>query len=109
MLAMQLRLAPIVLIGASALQVYLVGAPQKYYKGELKLFTNKTIIMLCKLGFIPLLIAEIAAPISVPIIFGKNWNPDLMDSTIVFYAVNYYTRWVTEVYATSGFLLYFIW
>lgn len=73
MLAMQLLSAPISLIGASVSQVYLAEASEKYYKDELKSFTNKTILTLVKVGFLPLLVAGISAPFLVPVIFGEQW------------------------------------
>lgn len=73
MLAMQLLSAPIGLIGSSVSQVYLSEAAQKFHTGELKSFTNRTVIMLAKIGFIPLLIAGTTAPFIVPLIFGEQW------------------------------------
>lgn len=74
MLAIRLLSAPMGLIGSSVAQVYLAEASDKYHKGELKAFTNKTILMLAKVGFVPLLVAAIAAPFIVPFIFGDEWQ-----------------------------------
>lgn len=74
MLAMRLLSAPMGLIGGSVAQVYLAEASDKYHRGELKSFTNKTILMLAKVGFIPLVLAGIAAPFVVPFIFGEEWQ-----------------------------------
>ena len=73
MLAMRLLSAPIGLIGSAIAQVYLTDAADRYHKGELKQFTNKTIITLAKVGFIPLGVLGVIAPIVVPFIFGDAW------------------------------------
>src|SRR5690606_30200369 len=73
-LAMRLLSAPMGLIGNSVAQVYLAEAAEKYHQGELRAFTSKTIIMLAKVGFIPLLLAGIIAPFIVPIVFGDEWH-----------------------------------
>ncbi|WP_166421191.1 oligosaccharide flippase family protein [Pseudoalteromonas sp. Z1A8] len=74
MLAMRLISAPMTLVGRAVGQVYLAEAAQKYHKGELRLFTTKTIVMLAKVGFIPLLLACVTAPTLVPIVFGSGWE-----------------------------------
>jgi O-antigen/teichoic acid export membrane protein len=73
MLAMRLLSAPMGLIGGSVAQVYLTEAADRYHKGELKDFTNKTIVMLAKIASIPLVLVAITAPVVVPFIFGDSW------------------------------------
>ena len=74
MLAMRLLSAPMGLIGGSVAQVYLAEAAVKYHQGELNTFTVKTIIMLAKVGFLPLFLAGVAAPFLIPIVFGAEWQ-----------------------------------
>jgi O-antigen/teichoic acid export membrane protein len=74
MLAMRLLSAPMGLIGSSVAQVYLSEAAERYHHGELKSFTNRTIIMLAKVGFVPFILAGITAPFIVPFVFGQEWQ-----------------------------------
>ena len=74
MLAMRLLSAPMSLIGSSVAQVYLAEAAEKYHQGELKSFTNKTIFMLAKVGFIPLFLIGVTAPFIIPFVFGEEWQ-----------------------------------
>ena len=73
MLAMRLLSAPMGLIGGSISQVYLSEAAVKYHQGELKCFTKKTVFMLAKIGFIPLLAVGIVSPSLIPLVFGGEW------------------------------------
>lgn len=74
MLAMRLLSAPMGLIGGSVAQVYLVEAAKKHHQGELKSYTKKMVLMLAKVGFIPLFLAGILAPFAVPFLFGDKWQ-----------------------------------
>lgn len=74
MLAMRLLSAPMGLIGASVAQVYLSEAAEKYYQGELKVFTKKMMVSLAKVGTPPLLLFGTLAPLVVPVIFGEEWK-----------------------------------
>lgn len=74
MLAMRLLSAPMRLIGGAVAQVYLAEAADKYHQGDLKVFTKKTIAMLSKVGFIPILLAGVTAPFIVPFVFGVEWQ-----------------------------------
>lgn len=74
MIAMQLLSAPMSLIGNAVAQVYLTGGAERYYKGELKAFTHKTVLNLSKLAFFPLLFAAAVSPFLMPYILGEEWS-----------------------------------
>ena len=73
MLAMQVLVVPVTLIGASVTQVYLSEASQKLKNGRLANFTRKTMWLLFKTGTPPLLVTGIAAPFVFAPIFGEEW------------------------------------
>jgi O-antigen/teichoic acid export membrane protein len=74
MLAMRILSAPLGLIGNAVSQVYLSEAADKYDNGYLKDFTVKTILVLAKLGILPLFLAGILAPYVIPVVFGNAWQ-----------------------------------
>jgi len=73
MLAMRLLSAPLGLIGGAVGQVYLVEAAGKLHEGELRRFTLRTVYSLIKIGTLPLVIAGLAAPLLVSLVFGEEW------------------------------------
>lgn len=74
MLAMRLLSAPMGLIGGAVAQVYLAEASEKNYEGQLRKFTHYTVRTLAKIGAPPILLAGVAAPFLIPIIFGEEWQ-----------------------------------
>lgn len=74
MLAMQILMIPMGLIGGAIAQVYLAHAPEKYNTGELAKYTFQCILQLIKIGVVPLIIICILAPIIVPYVFGAVWH-----------------------------------
>lgn len=73
MMAIQLLLVPMGLLGSSVAQVYLTEGSLKFHNGNLKKFTYKTIMNLVKLFFLPLFFIGVFSPILVPYILGDNW------------------------------------
>ncbi|MCE8025744.1 lipopolysaccharide biosynthesis protein [Billgrantia aerodenitrificans] len=74
MLSIRLLSAPMALLGRAVGQVYLSEAPYYHQNGKLNQYTRKTILVLTKLGFFPLLVAGVASPFLVPVIFGEEWS-----------------------------------
>lgn len=74
MIAIQLLSAPMNLIGNAVAQVYLAEGAERYYKGELKQFTHKTILSLAKLAAFPLLFAAVVSPFLMPYLLGSQWE-----------------------------------
>lgn len=74
MLAMQVMMIPMQLIGNAVSQVYLGDASEKYKVGELSQYTKQCILKLLKIGLIPLTLISILAPIIFPYIFGAEWK-----------------------------------
>ena len=74
MLAMRLLSAPISLIGGSVAQVYLAEAAEKHHEGQLQEFTHGTVLILAKVGAVPLLLIGIVAPVTIPFLFGDEWQ-----------------------------------
>lgn len=74
MIAIQLLSAPMSLIGNAVAQVYLAEGAERYYKGELKQFTHKTILNLAKLASLPLLLAAVVSPFLMPYFLGSQWE-----------------------------------
>jgi O-antigen/teichoic acid export membrane protein len=73
MLAMQVMLMPLVLLGSSIGQVYLSKAPEKHRNGQLRHFTISTIWRLFILGGFPIAVTGLAGPWTFPIVFGFEW------------------------------------
>lgn len=74
MIAMQLLSAPMGLLSGAIAQVYLAEGADRYHRGELKSFTEKTIINLAKISAIPILAAAIMSPIFMPYLLGEEWS-----------------------------------
>lgn len=74
MIAMQLLSVPMSLLGASIAQVYLAEGADRYHRGELKSFTNRTIINLAKISSVPILAAAIISPFFMPYLLGEEWS-----------------------------------
>lgn len=74
MLAMQVMMIPMQLIGNAISQVYLGHAPEKYKVGELTHYTKKCVFQLVKIGIIPLAIISLVAPFVFPYVFGGEWK-----------------------------------
>lgn len=74
MLAMQVMMIPMQLIGNAVSQVYLGDASEKHKVGELSQYTKQCILKLLKIGLIPLTLISILAPIIFPYIFGAEWK-----------------------------------
>ncbi len=74
MLAMRVMGMPMVLIGSSVAQVFLVEAPEKLRDGTLRQFTLKTMWALLKSGAPILVCVGIASPFLFPILFGAEWQ-----------------------------------
>lgn len=74
MIAMQFLSVPMSLLGAAIAQVYLAEGADRYHRGELKSFTNRTIINLAKISSIPILAAAIISPILMPYLLGEEWS-----------------------------------
>lgn len=72
-IAMQLLSAPMSLIGRAVSQVYLAEGAERYQKGQLKGFTNNTIVSLAKCSLLPLLILGILSPFATPYLLGDEW------------------------------------
>lgn len=74
MLAMQVMMIPMQLIGNAVSQVYLGHASEKHKVGELSQYTKQCILQLLKIGLIPLTLISVLAPIVFPYIFGPEWK-----------------------------------
>jgi O-antigen/teichoic acid export membrane protein len=73
MLAMQLMTAPMALLGQSISQVYASRASEAKREGRLSQLTMKIMVRLMLIGFAPLILAGVLAPIVFPWIFGADW------------------------------------
>lgn len=74
MVAMQLLSAPMSLVGKAVSQVYLSDGAERYHRGELTEFTNRTITSLAKVSSFPLLLAAVASPFILPFVLGEEWQ-----------------------------------
>ena len=74
LLASQVMLAPMSLIGMSISKVYLVKGAESYRNNELKELTMNVQLKLVKLGVGPIILIGSAAPMFFPILFGSRWE-----------------------------------
>lgn len=74
MLAMRILSMPMSLVGGAVAQVYLSEAADRHYRGSLRSFTNETIKLLFKVGFVPISLVASCAPFLIPIVFGDEWE-----------------------------------
>lgn len=94
MLAMQLLMVPLALIGQSVSQVYLSEATDKYHQGDLRLFTHSIILKLIKISILPMIMIIFIAPIIVPLVFGDKWNK-------LGYVISWMVPWFFMQFITS--------
>jgi O-antigen/teichoic acid export membrane protein len=73
LLAMQVMIAPMTLLGSSISQVYVSRAPQEYREGRLTPFTLSIMRKLVLVGVGPLILAGALAPLVFPWLFGAQW------------------------------------
>lgn len=73
MVAMQVMLLPMGLIGTSIGQVYLSRAPDEHREGRLGTFTLSIIKRLALIGGLPIAIVGLTAPWTFPFVFGVDW------------------------------------
>lgn len=74
LLAMQIMIAPMTLLGSSISQVYVSRAPEEYRAGRLAPFTLSIMRQLVLLGVGPLILAGAVAPLVFPLLFGPRWG-----------------------------------
>lgn len=74
MLAMQIMVAPMGLLGGAISQVYISRAPQEYQAGHLANFTQTIMLRLFKIGLGPFILLGVFSPWLVPHVFGAGWN-----------------------------------
>jgi O-antigen/teichoic acid export membrane protein len=73
-LAMQITVAPMSLLGRAISQVYVSRAPQAFKSGQLTGLTRQIIFRLLKIAFLPFLLLGMLAPWVVPYVFGAIWG-----------------------------------
>jgi len=73
LLAMQVMMAPMTLLGSSISQVYVSRAPTEYREGRLAAFTLAIMRRLVLVGVGPLMLAGALAPVVFPWLFGAGW------------------------------------
>lgn len=73
LLAMQVMLAPMALLGSSISQVYISRAPTERRDGRLRPFTLAIMRRLALIGVPPLVLVGAFAPLLFPLIFGPVW------------------------------------
>lgn len=74
LLASQVMLAPMSLIGMSVSKVYLVKGAEAYRRGQLKDLTLSVQLKLIRLGVGPVILIGASAPTIFPVIFGSEWE-----------------------------------
>lgn len=74
LLAMQVMLAPMALVGVSIGKVYLANGGEAYRAGTLKEFTLDVQSKLIRLGLGPTILVGVLAPILFPFFFGPQWT-----------------------------------
>lgn len=74
MLAMRVMGLPMGLVGSSVAQVYLVDAPDKHRKGNLREFTLDTMQALFKVSVVPFIVVGGLSPFLFPLVFGEEWT-----------------------------------
>lgn len=72
-IAMQVMVMPMMLVGSSLGQVYLSRAPAEHRNGVLVAFTLSMIKRLALLGTIPITLLGLTAPWTFPMVFGESW------------------------------------
>lgn len=73
MLAMQVMVVPMALVGTSVGQVYLSRAPKEQRDGVLATFTLSLIKRLALVGAPPIAFLGLTAPWTFPLVFGEAW------------------------------------
>lgn len=73
MLAMQVMVTPMALVGSSVGQVYISRAPSEQRAGKLREFTLSIIRRLAFLGAIPITLIGLSSYWIFPLVFGENW------------------------------------
>lgn len=73
MVAMQVMLLPMALVGTSIGQVYLSRAPEEHRNGQLGPFTLSIVRRLALVGALPIAIVGLSAPWTFPFVFGVEW------------------------------------
>jgi len=74
MLAMQVMVLPMALVGTSIGQVYLSRAPEEHRAGRLGPFTLSIIKRLALVGSLPIAAIGLSAPWTFPLVFGAEWG-----------------------------------
>jgi O-antigen/teichoic acid export membrane protein len=74
LLAMQIMIAPMTLLGTSVSQVYVSRAPEEHRAGRLAPFTLSIMRRLVLMGVGPLVLAGATAPLVFPLLFGARWG-----------------------------------
>lgn len=72
-LAMQIMIAPLMLLGMSVGQVYASRVSEEMEAGSLYGFTRAMMRRLFLIGVGPMTLAAILAPVLVPVVFGADW------------------------------------
>lgn len=73
LIAMQVMLLPMALVGTSIGQVYLSRAPEEHRNGTLGPFTLSIIRRLAFVGTVPITVIGLTAPWTFPFFFGDGW------------------------------------
>lgn len=74
MVAMQVMLLPMALVGTSIGQVYLSRAPEEHRNGRLGPFTLSIVRRLALVGALPIAAVGLSAPWTMEIVFGPGWG-----------------------------------
>lgn len=74
LLAMQVMLAPMALVGVAIGKVYLANGGEAYRSGSLKQLTLDVQSKLIKLGLGPIVLVGVLSPFMFPLIFGEKWE-----------------------------------
>lgn len=74
MVAMQVMLLPMALVGTSIGQVYLSRAPEEHRNGRLGPFTLSIVRRLALVGALPIAAVGLSAPWTFPLVFGADWT-----------------------------------
>jgi len=74
LLAIQIMLAPVNLVGAAVSQVFLSRAPQAHRDGVLPEATFEVLRNFVRYAIIPLVVLVLLAPTLVPYLFGARWE-----------------------------------
>lgn len=74
MVAMQVMLLPMALVGSSIGQVFLSRAPEEYRNGRIGPFTLSIIRRLALAGIFPISLVGLSAPWTFGLVFGAEWT-----------------------------------